>query len=99
MKAKKTKTTVAKAKSTRKARVTPGAKPLSTAAFIRQCILLKGKQKMTDEQILAAARKRPEGKGQNISAYYVNWYRWQMANRPTNDVKNSFKRAKLAKAA
>jgi hypothetical protein len=87
MKAKKSKSVAKAAKvvPSRKGRVTPGTKPLSTAAFIRDCIrkVKAKKSKMTDEQILAAARKRPEAKGQNISAYYVNWYRWQMDNRPT----------------
>lgn len=47
---------------------------VSTAQFIKTAI---AKGKLTDEQILAAARKRPEAKGQKIGDHYVSWYRWQ----------------------
>jgi hypothetical protein len=52
-------------------------KGVTTAEFIRDKIREK---KLTDKQILAAARKRAPK--QKISDYYVNFYRWAMKNRP-----------------
>lgn len=61
------------------ARTTPGTEKVSTAAFIKAEIARQAKSKKTDEEILAAARKRPEAKGQKIGGHYVSWYRWQMS--------------------
>lgn len=52
---------------------TTTAKPVSTAAFIKGLIK---ERKLSDEKILARARKRaPE---QKIGDHYVSWYRRQM---------------------
>jgi hypothetical protein len=50
---------------------------LTTAEFIREKIREK---KLTDEQILAAARKRAPK--QKIADSYVSFYRWSIKNRP-----------------
>lgn len=48
-------------------------KRMSTAAYIKSAI---ANSKLTDAQILAAARRRAPG--QKIGDHYVSWYRWQM---------------------
>ena len=78
--AKKTVTAKTAAPAAKKAaRTTPGTEKVSTAAFIKAEIARQAKTKRTDEEILEAARKRPEAKGQKIGGHYVSWYRWQMS--------------------
>jgi hypothetical protein len=63
-----------KAKTTRK-NGNGKTRELSTAAFIKEQIK---KGKLSDEEILTAAKKRPQAKGQKLKPTYVSWYRWQL---------------------
>ena len=58
-----------------KAKTKPNQK-LSTRAFIQQCL---ARGKLTDAQILAAARRRAPK--QKIADTYVSWYRWDAKRR------------------
>lgn len=64
----------AKAKKAKKAIKQTAEKDMSTAQFIRAQL-----RAGTDpEKIVAAAKKRPQGKGHKIDAKQVAWYKWQM---------------------